>query len=244
MRIRMASTPGSLFMFPMDACRVVVPSTAPVEGLQRTGCPAAPTPPDLPKRGHMPQPRIALLIVDMINPFDFDGGARLAVRTGRVVRRISRLKERIKAGGGICLYVNDNFGMWQSDFRQLVARVRTTRGDAIADALLPVDDDRFVLKPKHSGFFQTPLPLLLEHEGVDRVVVTGIATDACVLATALDAHMRDLDCHVPSDCTEAMTDARRKAALTVLRGIGIHTGRARTCEFLADMPMAGPMTWK
>lgn len=169
----------------------------------------------------------ALLILDMINPFDFPASGLLRTRTLRMVPRLAALRGRIKAGGGKCIHVNDNFGLWQSDFRELLARVRATPGAEIADLIAPEAGDRFVLKPKHSAFFQTPLEILLEKERITRVVVTGIAADSCVLATALDARMRELDCHVPSDCIEAISDARKKAALTILRAARIPVSRYR-----------------
>ncbi len=178
----------------------------------------------------MARPRIALLILDMVNPFDFPGGGRLRARTARIVPRLLALKARIRETGGACLYVNDNFGRWQSEFSELQAHVQATAGADIAGRIAPDREDRSVLKPRHSGFFQTPLELLLEQDRIDTVVVAGIATDSCVLATALDAHMRDLHCLVPSDCTEAMTDARKAAALTVLRGARIDTRASRSID--------------
>jgi nicotinamidase-related amidase len=187
---------------------------------------AAPVPGPTP----VARPRIALLILDMINPFDFPGGGRLRARTARIVPRLLALKARVRESGGHCLYVNDNFGRWQSEFGDLLEHVQASAGADIAGRIAPDREDRSVLKPKHSGFFQTPLELLLEQNRVDTVVVTGIATDSCVLTTALDAHMRDLRCLVPSDCTEAMTDARKTAALTVLRGANIETRASRSLD--------------
>ena len=48
------------------------------------------------------------------------------------------------------IYVNDNFGKWQSDFRKLVERclAGSCRGKQITELLHPHDDDYFVLKPK------------------------------------------------------------------------------------------------
>ena len=72
--------------------------------------------------------------------------------------------------------------------------------------------DYFVLKPRHSAFFATPLELLLSHLGTRRLVLTGVATDLCVLATAVDARMRDLDVVVLKDATAARSIAQHVAA--------------------------------
>ena len=57
--------------------------------------------------------------------------------------------------------------------------------------------DYFVLKPKHSGFFDTTLDTLLETLGIRRVILTGIAGNICVLFTANDAYMRELKLFAP-----------------------------------------------
>jgi nicotinamidase-related amidase len=168
-------------------------------------------------------PQRALIILDMINTFDFPGGAVLCRRALPVAPAIARLKDRVKRGGGHCLYVNDNFSHWQSDFRELVAKAEAGPGRAIVERLKPRDDDSFVLKPKHSAFFQTPLKLLLEQLQARTLILAGIAADACVLATALDAHMHEFEVWAPSDCMAAMSDARKRAALMVLKHSDIDT---------------------
>ena len=74
-----------------------------------------------------------------------------------------------------------------------------------------------MLKPKHSGFYATPLELLLRYLGVRRVIITGIAGDNCVLFTAADAYMRELDVAVPCDCTVSLDADRNRSALEHMR---------------------------
>jgi len=163
----------------------------------------------------------------MINPFDYDDGPALARAALSVSPAIAKAKARIKSKGGACVYINDNFGLWQSDFRELVVRAKAGAGAEVADILQPDSDDIFILKPKHSGFFQTPLPLLLEGLGCKRLVVTGVAADACVVTTALDAHMRDFEVFAPSNCIASTTKARKDAALMILKHADVDT-RAMT----------------
>jgi nicotinamidase-related amidase len=157
---------------------------------------------------------VALLIVDAINDLEFDGGAAMLRRAVRMARAIAALKRRAAATGVPTIYVNDNFGRWRSDFRRLVSHCLRAgvRGKPVVEMLIPDDDDYFVLKPKHSGFYNTTLDLLLEHLQVETLVLTGMATDVCVLFTAADAYMRDLRVIVPRDCVTALTtDAHRTA---------------------------------
>lgn len=170
------------------------------------------------KPAHAAAHRTALLIVDMFNFLDFDGGDALLKQALPAARRIAALKRRFRQVGAPVIYANDNFGQWHFDFRELVAvcRHESSRGAPLADLLAPEADDFYVLKPKQSAFHSTPLAVLLEHCGCREVTVTGISTDVCIAATAIDAHMRDLAVRIPADCVAAPTRRRTVAALAVL----------------------------
>lgn len=148
----------------------------------------------------------ALLIIDMINDLEFDDGEQIAAAALGAAQRIADLKRRAKAAGMAVIYSNDNFGRWRSDFREVVNRVLEdgVRGEALARLLAPEHDDYFVIKPKHSAFFETTLETLLRYLGVKRLVLTGITGDICLLLTASDAYMRDYEIYVPVDCTASV----------------------------------------
>lgn len=155
----------------------------------------------------------ALLLIDVINDFDFPEGEqllRLAIPAGR---NIARLKRRANEAGIPTIYVNDNFGRWRSDFKRIVNHCREGKGKEFVERLLPEDDDYFVLKPKHSGFYSTSLSLLLTHLTAKNLILTGIAGNNCVLVTANDAYMRDFKLFVPSDCIASNTDEENRHAL-------------------------------
>jgi len=157
----------------------------------------------------------ALLLIDVINDFDFEEGDELLRLARPAGKNIAELKKRTKAAGIPCIYVNDNFGKWQSDFKKIVARC--TAGDAkgkeFVKLLEPDDDDYFVLKPKHSGFYSTTLDLLLTHLNAKNLILTGIAGNNCVLFTANDAYMRDFKVFVPADCVVSNTEEENRYAL-------------------------------
>ena len=161
----------------------------------------------------------ALIIIDMINPLDFPGADALLPLAVAVARNIARLKRRLKQRGIPAIYVNDNFTHWLCDFRELVAICSQpdVRGAPLAKLLSPDHDDYLVLKPKHSGFFASPLEVLLYQLGIDHVIITGIAGDGCVLTTAADAHMRDFQVTVPSDCCASITRQRNTRALELMK---------------------------
>ena len=164
---------------------------------------------------------VALLILDVVNDLEFEGGASMLPRAIRMARRIAALKARASAARVPVVYVNDNFGRWRSDFRRIVAHCLDddVRGKQVVELLVPDEADYFVLKPKHSGFFNTTLDLLLEYLQVETLVITGMATDACVLFTAADAYMRDLAVIVPSDCVTALTVPAHRQALAHMRRV-------------------------
>lgn len=160
-----------------------------------------------------------LLIIDMINEFLFDDAEKLFPTVEQTAQTIATLKQQVKAAGLPVLYVNDNFGKWRSDFRTLVNRCleNDCRGKRIAEVLRPEEDDYFILKPKHSGFFATPLELLLHYLNVQRVILTGVAGDNCILFTAADAYMRNFDVTVPADCTVSIDPHANRSALEHMR---------------------------
>jgi len=157
----------------------------------------------------------ALLLIDVINSFDFPEGDQLLELAKPVGKNIAELKKRAKAAGIPCVYVNDNFGKWQSDFKKIVARctAEDAKGKDFVKLLSPEDDDYFVLKPKHSGFFSTTLDLLLTHLNAKNLILTGIAGNNCVLFTANDAYMRDFKVFVPEDCVVSNTEEENRYAL-------------------------------
>lgn len=156
----------------------------------------------------------ALLLIDVINDFDFPQGdqlLRLALPAGE---NIARLKQRARDAGIPAIYVNDNFGRWRSDFKKIVSHCREEgKGKEFVELLLPEEDDYFVLKPKHSGFYSTSLSLLLTHLTATNLILTGIAGNNCVLVTANDAYMRDFKLFVPADCVVSNTDEENQHAL-------------------------------
>jgi nicotinamidase-related amidase len=163
----------------------------------------------------------ALLLIDVINDFDFDEAASLLKFAKRMAERIAALKVRAKESGVPVIYVNDNFGRWRSDFKGQVKHCLgpNAKGREIVKLLQPDDDDYFVLKPKHSGFYASSLEVLLEYLGSKKLILTGLAGNICVLFTANDAYMRDYKIIVPPDCTASNTEAANQAAIDEIRAV-------------------------
>jgi nicotinamidase-related amidase len=157
----------------------------------------------------------ALIILDLISDFAFAGGGKVARAALPVAKRIARLKTRARAAGVPAIYVNDGLGRWRSDFPGLVRHCSRdgSRGAPIARVIAPAADDYCVLKPKHSGFYATPLETLLDFIGAKRLILTGVSSHQCVLFTANDAYVRDFALSIPRDCISARTPRDTRLAL-------------------------------
>ncbi|MBB5709204.1 isochorismatase family cysteine hydrolase [Sphingomonas xinjiangensis] len=158
----------------------------------------------------------ALLIIDMITDLDFPGGVEMLPVVARAANAIDRLRTKCREVGVPIVYVNDNFGQWHSERSRLVDLSQGTPGEEIVDRLKPHDDDFFVIKPQFSGFYATNLAVLLPKLGARRLIVTGISADICILFTAADAHMREYDLWVPSDCVASQDEQRTRWALDIM----------------------------
>jgi nicotinamidase-related amidase len=166
--------------------------------------------------GNVPdKSNVALLLIDVINDLEFKSGEQLLRHALSMSKGLAELKRRAKEAGVPVIYVNDNFGKWQSDFKKILEHCLRddVRGRPVVEALKPEEDDYFVLKPKHSGFFSTTLDILLDYLGARTLILTCLTGDICVLFTAHDAYMRDFNLVVPSDCVASNDAAENEYSL-------------------------------
>jgi nicotinamidase-related amidase len=183
---------------------------------------------------------VALLLIDVVNDLEFEGGEALLAQALPAAERIAALKRRARAAGVPVIYVNDNFGKWQSDLGKLLRHCLESgvRGEPLARLLAPGPDDYFVLKPKHSGFFSTTLDTLLAYLKVRTLVLTGLTTNVCVLFTANDAYMRDFNLVVPCDCVAAIDPADSAHALAQMARVLHADTRPSTALRFEDLKRA------
>ena len=172
--------------------------------------------------GNVPeQCSVVLLLIDVINDLEFEGSEALIEQVVPMAHRIAELKRRCKDAGMPVVYVNDNFGRWKSDFRAVVEHCLHdgVKGEELARILQPDEDDYFVLKPKHSAFYETTLDILLRYLGPKTLIFAGIAGNICILFSANDAYMRDFNLIVPADCTVSNTAEENEHALQQIRTV-------------------------
>jgi nicotinamidase-related amidase len=128
----------------------------------------------------------ALLLVDVINDFlHEDGDALLRSYRSRHGGLLTTIESARKAEVPI-VYANDNHGVWDGDAKRLVRHaVEEGKGGDLVRAVAPQEGDRFVVKPRYSGFDHTPLELILRNLETERILLAGTATEGCVVQTAI-----------------------------------------------------------
>jgi nicotinamidase-related amidase len=169
----------------------------------------------------------ALLVVDMLNPYQHPEADRLGGRVEAALPGIRALLRRAGEAEAPVVYVNDNYGDWNSSSEELARQAMDGSRPDLVEPVLPAAGQSFVVKARHSTFYETPLEYLLDQMGVGRLVFAGQVTEQCILYSALDAYVRHFDVVVPTDAVAAIYDDLGEAALQMMeRNMGAELGRA------------------
>ncbi|WP_163103472.1 isochorismatase family cysteine hydrolase [Peribacillus alkalitolerans] len=164
----------------------------------------------------MPKSDYALIIIDIINDFDFTHGDLLLENTQHIIDPLLQLKLKAKEKSIPIIYVNDHYNLWQANFKKIIDKCKNENNSSIIEKIAPDHDDFFLIKPKHSGFYGTALNTLLYHLGAKKLILTGIAGNICVLFTANDAYMREYSLLCPSDCIASADQNDNEYALRMM----------------------------
>jgi nicotinamidase-related amidase len=160
--------------------------------------------------------RTALIVIDMINTYDHEDADLLLPSVREALPAVRGLIDRARREDIPVIYVNDNFGRWRSHHDELLETALAGPHADLVEPVRPDENSLFVVKARHSIFFQTPLEYLLGQEGVGRVVLCGQVTEQCVLYSALDAHLRHLEVAVPRDAVAHIHPDLADAALRMM----------------------------
>jgi nicotinamidase-related amidase len=163
-------------------------------------------------------PSTALIVVDMLNPYDHEDADKLAESVRDALPQVVSLRDRaLDAEDTLLAYVNDNYDAWEVTSHDLVSRALDGRHPDLIEPIAPRDPVPFILKGRHSIFYQTPLDHLLQTEEVKRLVLAGQVTEQCIFYSALDANMRGYDLVVPTDAVAHIVPEFSEAALGMMR---------------------------
>ncbi|MDG9725069.1 MULTISPECIES: isochorismatase family cysteine hydrolase [unclassified Streptomyces] len=161
--------------------------------------------------------KTALIVIDMINTYDHEDAELLIPAVESVLPALTGLLERARRQGVPVIYVNDNFGEWRSHHGEILDKALSGPHGRLVEPLRPDESSLFVVKARHSIFFETPLTNLLFEQGIDRLVLCGQVTEQCVLYSALDAHIRHLRVIVPRDAVAHIHADLADAALRMMQ---------------------------
>lgn len=158
----------------------------------------------------------ALVVIDVLQTYDFEDVEQLLPAAERAAPVIRRLVDEARERGVLTIYVNDNFGDWAGDRAALLEKVLGGEHAHLVEPLAPPEDALLLTKGRHSIFYETPLALLLRQRGIERLVLCGQVTEQCVLYSALDAHVRELECVVARDACASIDDGLAEAAFRMM----------------------------
>jgi nicotinamidase-related amidase len=158
----------------------------------------------------------ALVVVDMLNSYEHDDADALIKAVREVLENIASLIDRARSEGAEIIYVNDNYGAWNQGRSELVDQVSAGPHRDLIEPIVPDDDTDFVVKARHSIFYETPLEYLLRSRDIERVVLVGQVTEQCILYSALDAYIRHFKVVVPPDAVAAIHPDLHEAALKMM----------------------------
>lgn len=161
-------------------------------------------------------PKSALVVIDMINSYDHPDAEALTRSVRETLPQMVDLVERAREQDALTVYVNDNFGAWTSSREQLVEEASGGPYRDLIEPIAPRDETLFVVKARHSAFYETPLEYLLRQEEVDRLILVGQVTEQCVLYSALDAYIRHFEVAVPRDAVAHIHADLAEAALKMM----------------------------
>ncbi|MGW6790615.1 cysteine hydrolase family protein [Streptomyces chartreusis] len=182
--------------------------------------------------------QLALIVIDMINTYDHEDAELLVPSVRRVIPVLAELIDRARKTDIPVIYANDNFGLWRSHHGELVSTALDRPHSDLIEPIRPDDESLFVVKARHSVFYDTPLAYLLSRLGAEQVVLSGQVTEQCVLYSALDAHIRHLGVTVPRDAVASIHPHLASAALEMMqRNMGARITTAKEIDF--DRPDTG-----
>jgi len=185
--------------------------------------------------------KFAVIVVDMLKD-TFNGPPDHPIIKGfrATIPRIQFFLDEARKLDGLIVYACDSY--FKEDF--LFAKgtmhahaLRGTEGAEIIDELEVKPGDIVVPKRRFSAFFKTDLDITLRNYGVDTIAVTGLATEVCVLATAVDGLCNDFFSVIISDCCATRRCEDHDAIISIFSHFPTYpTLRVRTAEkFLGEV---------
>jgi nicotinamidase-related amidase len=159
----------------------------------------------------------ALIVIDMLNPYDHQHADVLA---GNIEPVVPVLAEAVKEARGAddveLIYVNDNYEDYTATRDDIVQRALDGKRPDLIEPIVPPRGVDFLQKARHSAFYSTALDHLLRERGIQHLVLAGQVTEQCILYTALDAYVRRFNIQVLRDAVAHIDEELGAAALRMM----------------------------
>ncbi len=164
----------------------------------------------------------AVIVVDMLRGFLEPGRALYGGDACRAIIPATReFLERQRDQEALLVFLADTHDPDDLEFRMFPRHC--VRGTDEVEVIPELADLRaagiVVPKRRYSGFFDTPLDVILSDRDVTEVAMVGVMTDICVLHTAADLRNRDYETTVVTDCVASFDPAAHAFALAHMRDI-------------------------
>ena len=159
----------------------------------------------------------ALIVIDMLNPYDHEDAEVLTENVESIVPTLGRLIADANERDIELIYVNDNYGDFAATRDDLIRAAHDGRRPDLIEPVLPPKGVAFLQKARHSAFYSTALDHLLRQHSIDTIVLTGQVTEQCILYTALDAYIRHFNIRVVRDAVAHIDEQLGDAALRMMQ---------------------------
>lgn len=161
--------------------------------------------------------RSALIIIDMLNPYEHPDADPLMASVRAALPGICALIEAARKQEVVTMYVNDHHGDWSATAAKLTESALAGRAPELVEPIAPPDDTAFVMKARHSIFYETQVDYFLREQQIAQLVLAGQVTEQCILYSALDAYVRHFDVAIAPDAVAHIHEDLADAALRMMQ---------------------------
>jgi nicotinamidase-related amidase len=158
----------------------------------------------------------ALIVVDMLNHYEHEDAEPLRRSVHDTLPAIKSLVKRASGADIPIVYVNDNHGDWSAGRPELCQRALEGPDPSLVEPIIPGERTAFLVKARHSIFYETQLDYLLRDQEVERIILIGQVTEQCILYSALDAYVRHYSIVIPRDAVAHIHQDLADAALRMM----------------------------